>query len=77
MAMNWIREGEKLSSAQGYVITRTKNVRDVYFYNLWTPAALNGRVIEAGYGADGLARCKSAAERHWEAQAAEKAKEAV
>lgn len=64
--MNWQREGDRIHSPEGYVITRTQNAAGKWFYNGWTPVAMEGRVIEAGYDADGLARCKSACEQHWQ-----------
>lgn len=66
MALNWHREGDRIYSDEGYVITRTQNTAGKWFYNSWSPISTAPvRVIEAGYDADGLARCKSAAETHW------------
>ncbi len=65
--LDWLRvpDGrDRIRCSAGYHITGALNENGKVFYNAWLGEPHKSRCIEAGFGPDGLARCKEACERH-------------
>lgn len=66
MTLNWCSDGSgtRICSNAGHTITGVRNAAGKVLYNGWAGKPHQSKHLEQGYEADGLARCKAAAERH-------------
>lgn len=64
MTLTWTRDSaDRICSSAGHVITGVRNAAGKVLYNGWSGEPHQSKHLEQGYEADGLARCKAAAER--------------
>jgi len=71
--LTWCADAQhaRTVSSAGHVITGTRGAAGKVWYNAWIGEPNKSPHLEAGYGPDGLARCKSACERHAESSSSE------